>query len=76
MGLPQTLVYMASSAQRDQPKFGLITNGTEFVFVKLKSDLEKYGLSKIFSLHNLGNDLYGVVGVLRSISGYQAQLNN
>lgn len=76
VGLPQALVYMASSASANQPRFGLITNGTEFIFVKLQASLDKYGLSKLFSLHNPGNDFYSVVGVLRAISRLQNQLNN
>ena len=68
VGLPQTLVYMASAQQSKQTRFGLITNGFEFVFVKLQSSLGKYGLSRVFSLDNPGNDLCNIVGVLRAIS--------
>ena len=70
VGLPQILVYMASDTQARQHRFGLITNGTELVFVKLKTgsgEGGKYALSRIFSLHNPGNDLYDVVGVLKSV---------
>ena len=76
VGLPQTLVYMASAQQSKQTRFGLITNGFEFVFVKLQSSSGKYGLSRVFSLDNPGNDLYNIVGVLRAVSQLQDQLNN
>lgn len=68
VGLPQTLTYMASSDQPTPTRFGMITNGADFIFVKLRKDMGQYGLSKPFSLFNPGNDLYEVVGVLRSVS--------
>ncbi|MBE9059783.1 restriction endonuclease subunit R [cf. Phormidesmis sp. LEGE 11477] len=68
IGLPQTLAYMASSQQQERPYFGLITNGTEFVFVKLQADTGLYALSKTYSLNNPGNDLYEIVGVLKKLS--------
>jgi len=68
VGLPQTLAYMASSQQTEQPKFGLVTNGTDLEFVKLDLETGLYALSKVYSLNNPGNDLYEVVGVLKSIS--------
>lgn len=68
VGLPQTLAYMASDEQTDQPKFGLITNGTDLEFVKLDPKTGLYALSRTYSLNNPGNDMYEVVSVLRTIS--------
>ena len=76
VGLPQTLVYMASSSSAEQSRYGLITNGSNFIFVKLQRSSGRYSLSRIFSLDNPGNDLYSVVGALRAISQLQDQLNN
>lgn len=66
--LPQALIYMMSDQAPAQKRFGLVTNGTELVFIKLLKDARQYGLSKVFSLYNPGNDLYEVVGVLRTLS--------
>lgn len=68
VGLPQTLTYMASHQSRAQQQFGLVTNGTEFIFVKLRTATGQYGLSQTYSLHNPGNDLYSVVGILKAVS--------
>ncbi|MEL6263590.1 MAG: restriction endonuclease subunit R [Cyanobacteria bacterium J06626_6] len=67
VGLPQTLAYMASDQQTAQPKFGLVTNGTDLEFVKLDPKAGLYALSRTYSLNNPGNDLYEVVSVLRTI---------
>lgn len=67
MGLPQTLTYMMSKHQ-PEPAFGLITNGSEAVFVKLHKSTGQYGLSRLFSLFNPGNDLYAVVSVLKAVT--------
>ncbi|MCA1993898.1 MAG: PD-(D/E)XK nuclease family protein [Coleofasciculus sp. S288] len=67
--LPQTLFYMMGGPNTDKPTFGFLTNGSEFLFLKLvKQDTPNYALSsKLFSLLNRGNDLYSVVGVLKRL---------
>lgn len=67
-GLPQALTYMMKSPNETKPTYGLITNGTEFIFVKLmQEEIPQYGLSRHFSLINPGNDLYTVLGVLKGL---------
>lgn len=64
--LPQTLAYLIAGAQSQTPLFGAITNGTEFVFIKLVGgDNPVYGLSNTFSLLNLGHDLQRVTQIFR-----------
>ncbi len=66
--LPQALFYMMNSPNHDQPTFGFVLNGTEFLFVKLvKQNPPQYALSRLFSLINPGNDLYEVLSVLGSL---------
>jgi len=67
--LPQTLFYIMGSPNTDKPTFGFLTNGTEFLFLKLiKQNTPHYALSsQLFSLINRGNDLYSVVGVLKRL---------
>ena len=48
--------------------FGLITNGSELMFLKLhRGDAPQYAVSGLFSLFNPGNDLYRAVGILRQL---------
>ena len=65
--IPQTLSYMLANS--NTPTFGLITNGTDFLFLKAaRSSNVEYANSRLFSLLNPGNDLYDVAHVLRQIS--------
>ncbi|MEQ8998897.1 MAG: restriction endonuclease subunit R [Coleofasciculus sp. B1-GNL1-01] len=67
-GIPQALFYMMNRPTIREPLFGLITNGSEFVYLKLmQPDSPRYGLSRLFSLINPGNDLYTVLGVLKRL---------
>lgn len=68
LALPQALLYMMSSPNDQKPTFGFAINGTEFLFVKLvKQTLPQYGLSRLFSLVNPGNDLYTVLSILKQL---------
>ena len=65
--IPQTLSYMLANS--NTPTFGLITNGTDFLFLKAaRSSNVEYANSRLFSLLNPGNDLYDVAHVLKQIS--------
>jgi len=65
--IPQTLSYMLANS--NTPTFGLITNGTGFLFLKAaRSSNVEYANSRLFSLLNPGNDLYDVANVLKQIS--------
>lgn len=64
--LPQTLSYMLASPQAQC--FGLVTNGSEFVFVKLRQDeIPTYSTSKVFSLLAPENELVEVLRVLKHL---------
>lgn len=69
--LPQTLAYLQAAPQ--QPNFGLITNGDEFVFVKLgQVNLEHqgqrgYDLSRVFALLSSPRDLQEVLQILKGL---------
>lgn len=66
--IPQALAYMMANPNPEQPAFGLVTNGSEFIFIKLtKQGDPQYALSDVFPLVNGGNDLYIVVSVLKRI---------
>lgn len=64
----QALAYMLANPKRDQPSFGLITNGSSFVFVKLvKGQTPQYALSRVFSILSPGNELYSVLSILKRL---------
>jgi hypothetical protein len=62
--LPQALAYMSGAPYLDYPTFGLITNGRNYLFLKLRG--KTYGLSKEFSLRNPG-DLTEVLQVMKHL---------
>jgi predicted type IV restriction endonuclease len=62
--IPQGLAYMLSNSET-QPTFGMITNGNEFLF--LKTVQHEYANSRLFSLVNPDNELYGVLQVLKHL---------
>jgi Type I restriction enzyme R protein N terminus (HSDR_N) len=63
---PQALSYMLASSQRTC--FGMITNGSEFVFLKLSCEkTPTYSISKLFSLLTPGNELVDVLRVLKHL---------
>ena len=68
-GLAQILSYMLANPNREQPSFGMITTGGSFIFLKLvKGDFPQYGLSRLFSMLNPGNDLYTVLSILKGLT--------
>ncbi len=66
--IPQALAYMLSNPYPENPVFGLVTNGSEFIFLKLlKQDIPQYALSEQFTLLKRENELYKVLGILKNI---------
>ncbi len=67
--LPQTLAYMMASNSQ-QPVFGLITTGEDFIFVKLDRQQQQYDLSDKFTLSTRrDNQLYTVVQIIKRLIG-------
>jgi hypothetical protein len=72
LAIPQTLAYMAANPQPNQPLFGMITNGSSYLFVKLlDSPVETlrerdYGTSALFATRSQHrNNLYKVLEILK-----------
>lgn len=65
--IPQALAYMLANPNPEKPLFGLVTNGSNFIFLKLvKQEVPYYALSDEFTLRR-GNDLYSVLGILKRL---------
>jgi hypothetical protein len=64
-GIPQALAYMLDNPDPEKPIFGLVTNGSNFIFIKLiKQERLLYALSDEFTLRR-ANDLYIVLKILK-----------
>jgi hypothetical protein len=64
--LPQALAYMLATPDTTKPIFGVVLNGSEFLFLKLVKDpVPRYATSDLFSLLNRGNDLHPVLQILK-----------
>ncbi len=67
--VPQALSYLLAKPQTALPGYALITNGSEFLFIKLLGPTTpEYDFSDTFSLLNRGNDLTKVLAALKQIA--------
>ncbi|MGF1493749.1 MAG: restriction endonuclease subunit R [Microcoleaceae cyanobacterium] len=69
IALPQAITYMMANPHPDHPVYGLITNGDEFMFIKmLIQGLPQYDLSNVFSLLiPRRNQLHDILQILKQI---------
>ncbi len=68
-GLPQLLFYMLSNPNSDRQTFGLLTNGSNFRFIKLiQQHTSQYALSYEFVIDR-ANDFYEVFRILKRLAG-------
>ena len=69
IALPQAITYMMANPHPELPVYGLITNGDEFMFIKvLAQGLPQYDLSNVFSLLiPRRNQLYDILQILKKI---------
>jgi hypothetical protein len=70
----QALFYMMANPNAEQPTFGLVTNGSHFIFIKLlQGELSQYGFSSEFSVYRPENELYSVLMVLKRFAELAAR---
>jgi hypothetical protein len=65
--IAQALSYMMATPHCDRPAYGLATNGSEFMFIKLTAQPPQYALSDLLTLQRRTNDLYEVLAILKRI---------
>lgn len=59
--VPQALVYMLANPSQDKPTFGLVTNGSDFIFLKITTENQpKYAISDRFTLLKRKSELYRI----------------
>ena len=67
--MPQALAYMLGNPHPERPTYGLVTNGSHFIFLKLtKQDTPQYAVSDEFLLLKRENELYKVLNVLKNLA--------
>ena len=73
VGIPQALAYMLGNPDSEKPTFGFVTNGIDFIFLKLtKQGKPKYAESYSFSLRSK-DDLYMVLSILKRLGQLVSQ---
>lgn len=66
--MPQALAYMLASPAPEKPAFGFITNGSNFIFLKLsKQGTPQYAYSYEFTLRRGNEDFYNVLSILKRL---------
>ncbi len=67
-GLAQILAYMLANPNPNQPRFGMITTGSTFTFIKLiPGNPSRYATSNLLAIRNQGNELYAVLRILKRL---------
>ncbi|MGA9382346.1 MAG: hypothetical protein WBV73_26600, partial [Phormidium sp.] len=70
-GIAQLLAYMLGTPNPEKPIFGMLTNGSHFLFAKLvKTPTPQYALSDEFVLRKRENELYQVLSILKRLASY------
>ncbi|MBD2207439.1 type I restriction endonuclease subunit R [Calothrix sp. FACHB-1219] len=67
--VPQALAYLMANPQPDKPVFGMVTNGDDVLFIKVKreADRQQYDLSRVFALFTSAKELYNILQILKRI---------
>ncbi|BAT53532.1 unknown protein [Nostoc sp. NIES-3756] len=66
LAIPQTLAYMAVHPKPEQSLYGMITNGSSYLFVKTLG--KQYGISDLFATRSQYlNNLSGVLKILKHL---------
>ena len=72
VGIPQALAYMLATPQPARPLYGMVTNGSNFVFLKLvRQNIPRYARSHEFILEQR-NDLETVLQILKRFAAILA----
>jgi hypothetical protein len=66
--LPQALAYMMANPDLDRPRFGVLTNGDDVLFVKLLAQpMPQYALSRAFSIYTIASELRSAFQILKHL---------
>jgi PD-(D/E)XK nuclease superfamily len=73
VGIPQLLTYMMAAPSQQTELFGMVTNGSSFVFVKLDRTQAQYDFSDVYTMLSRANPLYPVVQILQGLARRMTQ---
>jgi hypothetical protein len=73
VGIPQLLTYMMAAPSQQTGLFGMVTNGSSFVFVKLDRAQAQYDFSDVYTMLSRANPLYPVVQILQGLARRMTQ---
>jgi len=66
--IPQALAYMLANPKSKKACFGLVMNGSNFIFIKLTKQAQPtYALSDKFTLFRRENELYKVLSIIKKL---------
>jgi hypothetical protein len=68
VGIPQLLTYMMAAPSQQSALFGMVTNGSSFVFVKLDRSQAQYDFSDVYTMLSRANPLYPVLQILKRVA--------
>lgn len=68
IAIPQALAYMMANPHQDKPIYGMVTNGEDYIFVKLDQQNRQYDFSDKLTLSKRNNtDFYQVLQIIKKI---------
>ena len=68
LAIPQALTYMMTNTEQNNPIFGLVTNGEDYIFIKVSQKDKQYDLSDKLTLAKRNNqELYKVFQIIKKI---------
>ncbi len=68
LAIPQALTYMMTNTEQNNPIFGLVTNGEDYIFIKVSQKDKQYDLSDKLTLAKRNNqELYQVFQIIKKI---------
>ena len=67
-GIAQAIANMLANPNREKDVYGMVTNGSNFIFLKLSwRDKPIYGISDEYTLMRHDNDLYQILQILKTV---------
>ncbi len=74
--IPQTLAYMMANPNSEMPIFGMVTNGDDYLFIKLNQSGFQYGISDKFTAisRDENNNLFRVLKIIKKIARLLVQV--
>lgn len=74
--IPQTLAYMMANSNSEMPVFGMVTNGDDYLFIKLNQSVSQYAISDKFTAisRDENNNLFRVLQIIKKITRLVVQV--